>query len=103
MKSCSKCLEKTCPDEIKYKTDKNGDFIKIIESLGNDTYIWTGFEEKPKEEYLKEWGTILNKMIKALELKEKYSEKDYDLTKQQKDIIAEGMELLIKYQDSFFY
>ena len=63
--------------------------------------MWTGYEEYPKEEYLKNWGICISKMIKALELKEKYDGKE--LQKRDKDLITEGMELLIKYQDSFCY
>ena len=106
MKSCSYCLDKTCPDDIKYLKDDNGEFVKRIESLGSDTYVWTGYEERPKEESRKEWGSILGKMIKALELKEKYFEKYFELgspSEKEKEIIREGLELLIKYQDEFIY
>jgi hypothetical protein len=103
MKSCAKCLEKTCPDDIKYKKDKDGKFIKEIEKLGNDTYIWTGYEEYPSEEYLKNWGICIGKMIKALELKEKYDRTGNVVTEKDKQLINEGIELLIRYQDSFFY
>ena len=103
MKSCSACLDKTCPYDISRKKDENGEFIKKIESLGSETYIWTGFEEKSKEESRKEWGTILSKMIKALELKEKYFCDEYNMSDQDKKIIKEGMELLIKYQNEFIY
>ena len=103
IKSCSKCLDHTCPDEIRYKKDENGEFIKEIESLGSDSYIWTGYEEVPREEYLKEWGSCVSKMIKALELKEKYFCEEYNMSNQDKKIIKEGMELLIKYQDEFIY
>jgi hypothetical protein len=103
MKSCSACLDKTCPYDISRKKDENGEFIKKIESLGSESYIWTGYEEKPKEESRREWGTILGKMIKALELKEKYFCDEYNMPNQDKKIIKEGMELLIKYQDEFIY
>lgn len=109
IKSCSKCLEHTCPNEFRYKKDENGEFIKKIESLGSETYMWTGYEEVPREEYLKEWGSCIGKMIKALELKEKYFDNsdwyllnDKDKEKNEKKI-KEGMELLIKYQNEFFY
>ena len=106
MKSCSSCLDKTCPGDIKYLKDDNGEFVRRIESLGNDTYVWTGYEERSKEESRKEWGAILGKMIKALELKEKYFEKYFESgspSEKEKEIIREGMELLIKYQDEFIY
>lgn len=103
MKSCSSCLDKTCPDDIMRKKDENGEFIKKIESLGSETYIWTGYEEKPKEEYRKEWGTILSKMIRALEIKERCFEKEFTMTDKEKAEVKEGMELLVKYQDEFLY
>ena len=104
IKSCSKCLDHTCPNEIRYKKDKNGEFIKHIESLGSDSYIWTGYEEVPREEYLKEWGSCVSKMIKALELKEKYFEScKAVIPESDEKKIAEGMELLIKYQNEFMY
>lgn len=102
MKSCSSCLDKTCPDDIKYLKDDNGEFVRHIESLGNDTYVWTGYEERPKEESRKEWGAILGKMIKALELKEKYFCAAV-IPKNDDNLIREGLELLIKYQDEFIY
>ena len=102
MKSCVRCLEHTCPAEIRYKKDENGKFIKKVESLGSETYIWTGYEENP--DYIKDWGTILNKMIKALELKEKYFEScKAVIPESDEKKIAEGMELLIKYQNEFMY
>lgn len=103
MKSCSSCLDKTCPNDIKYVKDDNGEFVKHIESLGSDTYMWTGYEERPKEESRKDWGAILGKMIKALELKEKYFCAEYDIPNQDKKIIKEGLELLVKYQDELSY
>ena len=109
IKSCAKCLEHTCPNEFRYKKDKNGEFIKKVESLGSNSYIWTGYEEVPREEYLKEWGSCVSKMIKALKLKEKYFDSSdwYMLNDKDKEKIEEkikeGMELLIKYQNEFLY
>ena len=102
MKSCSSCLDKTCPNDIRYLKDDKCEFVKHIESLGNDTYVWTGYEERPKEESRKEWGAILGKMIKALELKEKYFCETV-IPKNDDNLIREGLELLIKYQNEFIY
>ena len=103
MKSCSSCLDKTCPNDMRYKKDKNGEFAKKIVSLGNNSYMNVGYEDRPVEESRKEWGSIISKMIRALELKEKYQCRSYDMSEKEKRDVNEGMELLIKYQDEFLY
>lgn len=98
MKSCSKCLEHTCPDDIKREKDKNGEYILKFNEYGFD-----GCKERPEVDYRRDWGSILSKMIRALELKEKYFNEEYNMTSADKKIMDEGMELLIKYHDCFYY
>lgn len=86
MKSCSKCLDKTCPRDIEIVKDENGEYV-----------------EKLKEETRKEWGSIISKMIRALELRGKYENRLYAMNEKEKKEVDEGFSLILKYHDSFFY
>ena len=97
-----KFLYETMPDSIKYETDEYGEFIREF-NIKSNCYEW---KERPIEESKKEWGTIINKMIKALKYKSKpiwdgsVSDKQMNVINEK---IKEGIDLFIKYSDCLWF
>ena len=97
----NKFLYETMPDKIKYETDEHGEYVEAY----NENYNCMWWKERPEEESKAEWGKLIEKMIKALKYKSKYS---FDPPPEHlKDKIdketKEGIDLFIKYSDSLWY
>ena len=96
-----KFLLETMPESIRYETGVFGEYI--------EEYNWIdrciGLKERPYFESKAEWGSIIEKMIKALKYQSKYQFNDIpDSNKRIVDkTIKEGIDLFIKYSDHLWF